>query len=83
LLTLNEITAVPQRKWGFTTAEQVMVPLERLARVTPDTELIQALQMMDSANVNQVPVVEDDVVVGTLSREQVLHYIRLRTQLGI
>jgi len=83
LLTLHEITAVPQRKWGLTTAEQAMVPFERLTRVAPDTELMQALQMMDSANVNQLPVIEEENVVGTLSREQVLHYIRLRAELGI
>jgi Zn-dependent protease len=83
LLTLREITAVPQRKWGFTTAEQVMVPFEHLTRVAPDTELMEALQMMDSANVNQLPVVEDGDIVGTLSREQVLHYIRMRAELGI
>jgi len=83
LLTLREITAVPQRKWGFTTAEQIMVPLERLTRVGPDTDLMEALQMMDSANVNQVPVVDEGDVVGTLSREQVLHYIRLRAELGV
>jgi Zn-dependent protease len=83
LLTLREITAVPQRKWGFTTTEQVMVPFERLARVAPDTELMEALRMMDSANVNQVPVVKEGDVVGTLSREQVLHYVRLRAELGI
>jgi predicted transcriptional regulator len=38
---------------------------------------------MDDANVAQVPVVEGDEIVGILSREQVLHYIRLRTELGI
>ncbi len=83
LLTLREITAVPQRKWGFTTTEQVMEPFERLARVAPDTELIEALQMMDSANVNQLPVVAEGNVLGTLSREQVLRYIRLRAELGV
>ncbi len=83
LLTLREITAVPQRKWGFVTAEQVMLPFERLARVQPDTELMEALRMMDSANVAQLPVVEGDQIVGILSREQVLRYIRLRAELGI
>jgi Zn-dependent protease len=83
LLTLSEISAVPQRKWGFTTSEQAMVPFERLVRVEPHTELMEALQMMDSASVNQLPVVEEGDVVGTLSREQVLHYIRLRAELGV
>jgi Zn-dependent protease len=83
VLTLREITAVPQRKWGFTTAEQVMVPFERLARVAPDTEILEALQMMDSANVNQLPVIEEEGIVGTLSREQVVQHIRLRAELGM
>jgi predicted transcriptional regulator len=38
---------------------------------------------MDDANVAQVPVVEGNQIVGMLSREQVLHYIRVRAELGI
>jgi len=38
---------------------------------------------MDDANVAQVPVVEEDEIVSVLSREQVLHYIRLRAELGV
>jgi predicted transcriptional regulator len=45
--------------------------------------LLTALQMMDSANVAQMPVVENDQVIGLLTREHVLHYIRARSELGI
>ena len=44
---------------------------------------MEALQTMDSANVNQLPVVEAEDIIGTLSREQVLHYVRLRAELGV
>ena len=65
-----------------------MVPWEHLVRVHPSTELLTALQTMDDANVAQVPVVEgnqldENQIVGMLSREQVLHYIRSRAELGI
>jgi Zn-dependent protease len=83
LLTLREIAAVPQPKWGFTTTRQVMVPFEKLVRVSPDTELLAALQRMDEANVAQLPVLEGDKLVGMLSREQVVHYLRTRAELGI
>lgn len=83
MLTLRDITAVPQPKWRFTPIEQAMVPFNRLSRVTPDTELLKALQLMDSNNVAQVPVVEDERLVGTLNREQILHYLRLRAELGM
>jgi Zn-dependent protease len=83
LLTLRDVTAVPQPKWRLTTVEQVMVPLKRLTHVPPTMELLTALQVMDKADVAQMPVVENDEVVGLLSRDQVLHYIRTRAELGI
>jgi Zn-dependent protease/CBS domain-containing protein len=83
LLTLRDITAVPQSKWKLTTAGQVMKPLKTLTQVPPQMELLAALQLMDTANVAQVPVIEGDQVVGLLTREQVLHYIRTRAELGI
>lgn len=83
LLTLREIAALPQRKWRFTTAEQVMVPIKQLVRVAPNTELLSALQQMDDANIAQVPVLEGDDLVGVLSRESIVHYLRTRAELGI
>ncbi|MCS6806187.1 MAG: site-2 protease family protein [Acidobacteriota bacterium] len=83
MVTLREVTRVPRAQWSQTSAEQVMVPWDRLTRITPNMELQTALQTMDDANVAQVPVVEDDQIVGVLSREHVLHYIRTRAELGI
>ena len=60
---------------------QAMVPAERLVSVTPDTELLKALQTMDDANLAQMPVLEDGMLVGVLSRENVLHYLRVRADL--
>jgi len=83
MLTLRDIAQIPQPKWRFTTTNQAMVPFDRLVRVSPDTELLAALQTMDDANVAQVPVVSGSELVGLLSREQVVHYLRTRAELGI
>jgi CBS domain-containing protein len=83
LLTLRDITAVAKERWAQMTAGQTMVPLTRLVTVAPATPLLTALQTMDGANVAQVPVVEGNAIVGLLTREQVLHYVRLRTELGM
>jgi len=83
LLTLTDVAKVPRADWAETTAGQVMVPWERTIRVQPETTLLAALKAMDDANVNQVPVVEGDRIIGVLSRERVLHYIRTRTELGM
>jgi len=83
ILTLSDVAKVARSDWGQTTAGQVMVPWERTSRVQPHTALLAALQVMDDANVNQVPVVEGEEIVGMLSREHVLHYVRTRAELGI
>lgn len=83
MLTLKDISKVPQPSWRFTTTRQAMMPANQLVSVTPETELMSALQTMDNANVAQVPVIVEGELVGVLSREQVVHYLRSRAELGI
>jgi Zn-dependent protease len=83
ILTLQEINQTPQSKWGFTTAGQVMIPMDRMARVEPDTELVTALKELEGLAIPQVPVIHGERIVGTLDRENVFRYLRLRESLGI
>jgi Zn-dependent protease len=83
LLTLRDVARVGRDRWDDVTAEQTMVPLDQLVQVTPKTSLMAAMQMMDEANVAQIPVVYDEQIVGLLSRENILHFIRVRAELGL
>jgi len=83
LLSLQAITRIPQIKWRFTTAEETMTPMSRLESVDPNTDLLDALQKMEEANLSELPVVQQNQPVGMLIRENVLRYLRLRTQLGV
>jgi Zn-dependent protease len=83
VLSLQDITRVPQSKWRFTTAEQVMKPVGRHLQFDLDMDLLAALQSMDEADVAEAPVVDQDQPVGLLSRDQILRYLRLRTELGV
>ena len=59
-----------------------MRPFDRVVKVKPATELLTALQMMDRAKVSQLPVVDENQVLGLLSRENIFNYLRLRNELG-
>ena len=83
LLTIEDISRIPQQKWRFVTAEQVMTPFNNLTKVDADSELLVALKTMEEANTSQVPVVQFNRPVGLISRDQVLRYLRLRTELGV
>jgi CBS domain-containing protein len=60
-----------------------MVPWERLTKLNPDTSLLEALKKMEESGLIQVPVVSGSRVEGLISRDQVLRYLHLRTELGV
>jgi Zn-dependent protease/CBS domain-containing protein len=82
LLTINEVRRLPRKDWPVTTAADVMVPYDSMVVVKPQTELLEALTLMDTANVAQLPVTENGSIAGILSREQILRYVRLRAEVG-
>jgi Zn-dependent protease len=82
LMTLHRIMEVPRHAWAATSTAQVMLPLEQLQRIDPDTELWAALQKMDRDGVNQLPVTRDHHVIGMLRREDVITFLRTLQELG-
>ena len=82
LMTLHQIKEVPRPEWTTTSTAQVMLPLELSKRIASDTELWAALQEMDRDGVNQLPVTRDHRVIGMLSREDVITFLRTIQELG-
>ena len=82
LMTLHRIREVPRPDWATTNAAQVMLPMEQLKCIAPDTELWAALQKMDRDGVNQLPVTRDNHVIGMLSREDVITFLGTLQELG-
>ena len=56
--------------------------MEQLKCIEPDAELWAALQKMDRDGVNQLPVTRDHHVIGMLSREDVITFLRTLQELG-
>ena len=81
-MTLHRIKIVPRDEWQTTNVAQAMLPLDKLMRLRPDDELWDALQQMDRDGMNQLPVMTDDHVVGMLSREDVITFMRTVQELG-
>jgi Zn-dependent protease len=81
VVTLRDLATVPQDRWDWTSVGDIMTPWSRLTVVTPDTDLLAALQVMDDARVSSLPVMDGERVCGLLTREEVLHYVRLRMEL--
>jgi predicted transcriptional regulator len=83
LLTLHRIKDVPRSEWAATNAGQVMLPFEKLKPIDPETGLWSALQQMDREGIHQLPVTRNQRVIGMLSREDVLTFLRALQELGV
>ncbi|MGA7807368.1 site-2 protease family protein [Bradyrhizobium sp.] len=82
LITLHRIRDVPRSEWATTSAAQAMLPLEQLKCVDPDAELWSALELMDRNGFNQMPVIRDRHVIGMLSREDAITFLRTLQEFG-
>ena len=81
LVTINEVKPIPQARWPFTTVYDVMIPLERLRTVTPQTPVTEALEIIGRENIHQLPVVSDGHLEGMISRDQIMNQLLTRAEL--
>jgi Zn-dependent protease/predicted transcriptional regulator len=82
MMTLHDVKAVPREQWSTETVKESMTPFDKLRWVRPDEELSSVLRILTENNINQVPVIYDDEIVGMISRENLLNFINIRSRLG-
>lgn len=82
VVTLADVAKVPREQWDWTSVAEVMTPWARLNRVAPRMDLLDALRLMETQGQGPMPVVDGDRLVGLLTREEILRFLRLRAELG-
>jgi len=81
MITANEIKEVEPKLRIHKTVSDAMRPIHQLRTVTTDTPVTEALEVMASEDLNQLPVVLGGRVEGVISRGQVLRYLQTRIEL--
>jgi Zn-dependent protease/predicted transcriptional regulator len=83
IITPHEVKAVDRRRWPYTTVGDVMRALDTLQTVDPDRPLAEALEVMGREDVNQIPVVQQGMLRGIISRSHVLRVLQTRAELDV
>lgn len=83
LLTLHAVREVPKEKWETTTVHELMIPEARVKTVEAHTPLWDAILKMDQDGVNQLPVMRDKKIIGILSRESTMTFLRTLQELNL
>jgi Zn-dependent protease len=83
VLTLKEITRIPKRSWPFTTARQAMVTMDNSLSIQSEEGLISALQTMERNKSSHIPVFSQGELVGLLSREHIIRFLRTEKPINL
>jgi Zn-dependent protease len=83
LMTLHNVKEVPRDQWNTETVREAMTPFDKLKWVRPDEELSSVLRILTEDNINQVPVVQDNKIIGMVTRENLLNFVHVRSRLGM
>jgi Zn-dependent protease/CBS domain-containing protein len=81
LVTLHQIKAVPQERWAQVSVGEGMTPISQVRVVAPDKPLLEVLRLLEGQDVNQVPVVAGDRLVGMITRDHLLRVLAAKMEL--
>ena len=78
LITLTDAQQLDRERWPETSVYSVMTPFAKLRTVAPQEGAAAVLQLMSETDVNQVPVVVKNCMIGIISRADILRLIQVR-----
>jgi len=86
IVTLTDVKQIPADQWSQTAVRTIMTPRNSLRTVTAETDIEEALTLMNERRLNQIPVVDADQpdrLVGMIGRFEFMRYLQLRLELGM
>jgi Zn-dependent protease len=83
LFTLTDAQRLDRAQWPATSVYRAMTPFEKLHTVQAHEDVLRLLQMMGESDVNQVPVVDRRLLVGIVTRGDILRLIQVRRDVAM
>ncbi len=83
LVRITDLRKVEQDQWATTSVDAVMTPVAEVATVTPDEQIVAAIERFGGGDVPLLPVVDHGSLVGVLFRDAVVGYVRMQETLGL
>jgi Zn-dependent protease/CBS domain-containing protein len=82
ILTLQDVRRVQREDWGRVRARDVMTPIAKVETANPEDTATDALMRLSKKDVGRLPVVRNGKLVGIITRSDLTHLIKVRSELG-
>ena len=78
IVTMEDLRRTPQKDWPHVIVAEVMTAAPDLVTVPPDADAEQALRVLGEHEFGQLPVVEDNRVLGLVRRRDLVKWVALQ-----
>ena len=78
MATLKEIKKVAREMWPKVTIGQIYVPHDRKWELSPQDDIMKALQMMIQEDKGRIVVTKNSTVVGLITRNGIARYVQVK-----
>ncbi len=76
IVTLKEIKDIPRKDWSKVKVSDVFVPHNKKWEITPDSDVMRALEIMIKEDKGRIVVMENDKVVGLVTRNGIARHVQ-------
>jgi Zn-dependent protease/CBS domain-containing protein len=83
IISLEDIKKIPRDRWPTTRVNEAMTPRKDLSTASPDDDGNKVLAQLTNRRIHQVPVVKAGKIQGIITRTDILHFLQLRSDLGV
>lgn len=78
LVTLADVRRIPRSAWENTRVDEIMTPGDDLVWVRPEEGAEEAFLKLSRRDVRQLPVLEENRLVGVLSRRDIVRWLQFQ-----
>jgi CBS domain-containing protein len=80
-VSIKEIKQLPKDQWGSHTVSEIVTPCSEQNTISPDTDAMKALSIMNSTGNSRLMVVEGDKLEGIITLKDMLRFLALKIDL--
>jgi len=81
IVTIRDIKQVPKERWNSTKIGEIMTPASELKAAYAHQSTASLLEQMEELNIHQMPVLEEDKVIGIVARDTLIRLNKTRAEL--
>lgn len=83
MVGIEDVREVPREEWHNVTVDQVAKPVEDECKLSMNDDAWQALAQLAEMDARRLLVMDDDHLEGMVTRDNLFHLVRMRTELGV